>query len=148
MDDHHNPHRETGQAMSGFDINTVTVSGNLTRDPELRTLPSDNSVCNMRIAHNERFKGSDGEWADRAQYFDITVWGGLARYLGQNLAKGEKVVVSGRLKWREYEVDGAKRQAVDITADSVVPVPRNGATQAADEAEGFEPRTGDDDIPF
>jgi single-strand DNA-binding protein len=131
--------------MSGFDINTVTVSGNLTREPELRELPSGNAVCNLRIAHNERFKGSDGEWADRPQYFDVTVWSGLGEYLAKNLAKGEKVVVSGRLKWREFEVDGNKRQAVDITADSVVPVPRstNGAP-----AEAIEPRAGDEDIPF
>ena len=132
--------------MSGFEINTVTISGNLTRDPELRNLPSGNSVCNLRIAHNERFKGADGEWADRPQYFDITVWSGLGEYLAKNLAKGEKVVVSGRLKWREFEVDGNKRQAVDITADSVVPVPRSDKpTPAAD----FEPPTAaDDDIPF
>ena len=131
--------------MSGFDINTVTVSGNLTREPELRELPSGNAVCNLRIAHNERFKGSDGEWADRPQYFDVTVWSGLGAYLAKNLAKGEKVVVSGRLKWREFEVDGNKRQAVDITADSVVPVPRsaNGTP-----AEAFEPRASDEDIPF
>jgi single-strand DNA-binding protein len=131
--------------MSGFDINTVTVSGNLTRDPELRTLPSGNAVCNLRIAHNERFKGGDGEWTDRPQYFDVTVWSGLGEYLAKNLAKGEKVVVSGRLKWREFEVAGSKRQAVDITADSVVPAPRSANGTAA---EGFEPRAGDEDIPF
>jgi single-strand DNA-binding protein len=131
--------------MSGFDINTITVSGNLTREPELRTFPSGNAVCNLRIAHSERFKGSDGEWADRPQYFDVTVWSGLGEYLAKNLAKGEKVVVSGRLKWREFEVDGSKRQAVDITADSVVPVPRS--TNVAT-AEDFEPGAGDEDIPF
>jgi len=133
--------------MSGFDINTVTISGNLTRDPELRNLPSGNSVCNLRIAHNERFKGADGEWADRPQYFDVTVWSGFGEYLAKNLVKGEKVVVSGRLKWREFEVDGNKRQAVDITADSVVPVPRSDKPSPA--ATDVEPRSAaDDDIPF
>ncbi len=131
--------------MSGFDINTVTVSGNLTRDPELRNLPSGNAVCNLRIAHNERFKGSDGEWADRPQYFDVTVWSGLGEYLAKNLTQGEKVVVSGRLKWREFEVDAKKRQAVDITADSVIPIPRTNST-APEPA--FEPTAGSDDIPF
>ena len=126
--------------MSGFDINTVTISGNLTRDPELRNLPSGNSVCNLRIAHNERFKGSDGEWADRPQYFDVTVWSGLGEYLAKNLTQGEKVVVSGRLKWREFEVDGNKRQAVDINADSVVPVRRSNDAPAPD--------AGSDDIEF
>jgi len=131
--------------MSGFDINTVTVSGNLTRDPELRTLPSGTSLCNLRIAHNERYKANDGDWADRPQYFDVTVWSGLAEYLAKNLTKGEKIVVSGRLKWREFETDGNKRQAVDITADSVVPVPRSNGSPAG---AGFEARGADEDIPF
>src|ERR687893_1557330 len=65
---------------SAFDINTVTISGNLTRDPELRSLPSGNSVCNIRIAHNERYKANEG-WADRPQYFDVTVWSGLGEYI-------------------------------------------------------------------
>ena len=132
--------------MSGFDINTVTVSGNLTREPELRTLPNGGqSVCSLRIAHNDRYKDASGNWADRASYFDVSVWGGLGEWMASNLSKGQKVVVSGRLKWREFEVDGNKRQAVDITADSVVPVPRsaNGTP-----AEAFEPRASDEDIPF
>ena len=132
--------------MSGFDINTVTISGNLTREPELRNLPSGQAVCNIRIAHNERYKGADGEWTDRAAYFDVTIWSGLGEWIAKNVVKGQKVVVAGRLKWREFEVDGNKRQAVDITADSVVPVPRSDKpTPAAD----FEPRpAADDDIPF
>ena len=129
---------------SAFDINAVTISGNLTRDPELRNLPSGNSVCNIRIAHNERYK-ANGEWADRPQYFDVTVWTGLGEYVAGNLAKGDKVVIHGRLKWREFETDGNKRQAVDITAEHVIPVPRSDKPAPT---EGFEPRAGDDDIPF
>lgn len=132
--------------MSGFDINTVTVSGNLTRDPQLRNLPSGSAVCNLRIAHNERFKGSDGEWANRPQYFDITVWSGLGEYLAKNLTQGEKVVVSGRLKWREFEVDAKKRQAVDITADSVIAVPHTDKPTAPPQA--YAPGRARDDIPF
>ena len=112
--------------MSGFDINTVTVSGNLTRPPELRSLPSGQSVCTLRIAHNERYKDASGEWADRAAYFDVTIWSGLGEWMGRNLTKGQKVVVSGRLRWREWETEGQKRQAVDITADSVIPIVRDG----------------------
>ncbi len=112
--------------MSGFDINTVTVSGNLTREPEVRTLPTGTAVCSLRIAHNDRYKDASGEWADRTSYFDVTVWGGLGTWMGNNLSKGQKVVVSGALKWREWEQEGQKRQAVDITAFSVVPVVRDG----------------------
>jgi len=131
--------------MSGFDINQLTISGNLTGDPELRSLNSGQSLCKIRIAHNERYKNSAGEWTDRPQYFDVTVWGGIGDWVGGHLSKGDKVVVAGRLKWRQWETDGgSKRQAVDITADSVVPVPRGAATDAG---EGSTP-SGDDDIPF
>ena len=120
--------------MSGFDVNQLTISGNLTRDPELRELQSGTSVCSIRIAHNERFKDAAGEWADRPQYFDVTIWSGLGDWIGRNLVQGDKVVVAGRLRWREWKNEnGDKRQAVDITADSVIPVPRN-ATAAAPEA--------------
>lgn len=120
--------------MSGFEINNVNISGNLTRDPELRNLPSGQSVCNIRIAHNDRYKASDGQWADRPAYFDVTIWSGLGEWIANNMAKGQKIVVAGRLKWREYEVDGQPRQAVDITADSVIPVPRtdNASTPPAE----------------
>jgi single-strand DNA-binding protein len=159
--------------MSGFDINTVTVSGNLTRDPELRNLPgSGTAVCSLRIAHNERFKDASGEWADRAAYFDVTIWSGLGEWMSRNLTKGQKVVVSGRLRWREWEApNGDKRQAVDITADSVVPVVRDGDSRGGGQSNGyaarsdvpadmsdFQPqpaavgggssRSSDDDIPF
>ena len=134
--------------MSGFDINQLTITGNLTREPELRNLPSGQAVCNIRIAHNERRKDSAGNWSDSPAYFDVTIWSGLGEYLAKNLTKGQKVVVAGRLKWREYEANGEKRQVVDITADSVVPIPRNGSTAPQPE---FEPSAADragDDIPF
>ena len=131
--------------MSGFEINTVTVSGNLTREPELRSRPSaGQSICSIRIAHNERYKDASGNWADRASYFDVTIWGGLGEYIANSVTKGQKVVVSGRLRWREWGEENAKRQAVDITADSVIPIPRS--TDAPDSATA--PPAADDDIAF
>jgi single-strand DNA-binding protein len=132
--------------MSGFDINTVTVSGNLTRDPEVRTIPtSGQSVCSLRIAHNERYKDASGEWADRAAYFDVTVWAGLGEWMGRNLHKGQKVVVSGKLNWREWDSpEGQKRQAVDITAFSVIPIVRDGQSSGGGGSNGFSARS---DVP-
>jgi single-strand DNA-binding protein len=125
--------------MSGFDINQLTISGNLTRGPELRNLPSGQSVCNIRIAHNERRKTQADAWTDVPAYFDVTIWGGLGEWIANNVAKGDKVVVAGRLRWREYEVDGQARQAVDITADSVVPIPRTSSASEADKAPATAP---------
>ena len=113
--------------MSGFDINQVTISGNLTREPELRTPTGTQPVCSMRIAHNERVKDASGDWTDRTSYFDVTIWGGLGEWIAKNVTKGQKVVVAGRLRWREWGADADKRQAVDITADSVIPVGRTAA---------------------
>src|SRR3954447_21559843 len=102
-------------------INRVVLVGNLTRDPELRTTPSGTSVCKLRLAVNERTKdASTGQWGDRANYFDVTVWGNQGESCAQYLAKGRPVAVDGRLQWREWDAqDGTKRQAVEIVADSV-----------------------------
>jgi single-strand DNA-binding protein len=125
--------------MSGFEINQLTISGNLTRDPELRKLQSGQAVCSIRIAHNERRKTQTDRWIDVPSYFDVTIWNGLGEWIADKVTKGDKVVVAGRLRWREYEANGTRRQAVDITADSIVPVqgtaadaPHESADTAAD----------------
>ena len=101
-------------------INRVVLTGNLTRDPELRSLPSGTSVGDLRIANNERYKDSNGEWTDRANYFSITVWGAQAENCARFLAKGRKIAVDGTLRYEEWENDqGAKRSAVKIVARSV-----------------------------
>jgi single-strand DNA-binding protein len=106
--------------MAATNINRVVLTGNLTRDPELRTTPSGTSVCGLRIACNTRRKDSSGQWVDKPNYFDVTVWGAQGENCAQYLSKGRPVAVDGRLEWREWEdKEGNKRQAVDIIADSV-----------------------------
>ncbi len=106
--------------MAATNINRVVMTGNLTRDPELRSLPSGMSVCSLRLACNTRRKGSGGEWEDKPNYFDVTVWGQQGENCARFLSKGRPVALDGRLEWREWETqDGQKRQAVDIIADSV-----------------------------
>ena len=125
--------------MSGFDVNQVTISGRLTHDPELRSLPSGKSVCRLRLAHNERRKDQNsGEWTDVPGFYDVDVWGGLGEWIADELHKGSKVVVAGRLMWREFETQDdppRKRTAVSITADTVIPVPGRSSDAATD----FEP---------
>jgi len=107
--------------MASTNINRVVLTGNLTRDPELRSLPSGMSVCSLRIASNTRRKdNSTGEWVDKPNYFDVTVWGAQGENCANYLSKGRPVAVDGRLEWREWEAqDGSKRQAVEIIANNV-----------------------------
>ena len=107
--------------MAASNINRVIITGNLTADPELRSLPSGTSICKLRVACNTRRKdAATGEWGEKPNYFDVTVWGNQGENCAQYLAKGRPVAVDGRLDWREWEAkDGSKRQSVDIIADSV-----------------------------
>jgi single-strand DNA-binding protein len=97
------------------------ITGNLTRDPELRSTPGGTAVCKLRVAVNSSRKdGQTGEWIDKPNYFDVTVWGAQGENCANYLSKGRPVAVSGRLDWREWEAqDGSKRQAVEIIANSV-----------------------------
>ena len=140
-------------------INRVVLVGNLTKDPELRPT-SGSSLCKLRIAVNTRRKDETGQWVDKPNYFDVTVWGNQGESCAQYLAKGRPIAVDGRLDWREWDAqDGTKRQAVEIIADSVQflgsrqdgegggqPqfVPSGAQADNAD----FGSSAADDDIPF
>ena len=107
--------------MAATNINRVVMTGNLTADPELRSLPSGMSVCSLRIACNTRRKdGASGEWVDKPNYFNVTVWGAQGENAARYLSKGRPVAIDGRLEWREWQgQDGAKRESVEIVAESV-----------------------------
>jgi single-strand DNA-binding protein len=154
--------------MAATNINRVVMTGNLTRDPELRSLPSGMSVCSLRIASNTRRKNnSTGEWEDKPNYFDVTVWGAQGENCAKYLAKGRPIALDGRLEWREWEdQQGNKRQSIDIIADSVQflggrdDAPQGGgngfSSQRSDvpaDPGDFQPApvpssAGEDDIPF
>jgi single-strand DNA-binding protein len=151
--------------MAATNINRVVLTGNLTRDPELRSTPSGTSVCGLRVACNTRRKDASGQWVDKPNFFDVTVWGAQGENCAQYLSKGRPVAIDGRLEWREWEAkDGSgKRQSVDIVADSVqfLGGPQGGEENGsrftpqsdvpADTAD-FQPAaaggSSDDDIPF
>jgi single-strand DNA-binding protein len=129
--------------VAATNINRVVMTGNLTRDPELRSLPSGMSVCKLRIASNTRRKGASGEWEDKANYFDVTVWGAQGENCARFLSKGRPVAIDGRLEWREWETpEGHKRQAIDIIADAVQFL--GGRDDAGGGGGGFTPRS---DVP-
>jgi single-strand DNA-binding protein len=106
--------------VAASNVNVVVITGNLTRDPELRHTGGGTAVCELRVAVNSRRKEGQ-EWVDKPNYFDVTVWGAQGENCANYLSKGRPVAVEGRLDWREWEAkDGSgKRQAVSIVANSV-----------------------------
>src|SRR5262245_47885415 len=115
--------RESGKEPAGMaasNINRVVLTGNLTRDPELRSLQSGTSVCSLRIASNSRRRDQSGEWVDKPNYFSVTVWGTQGENCARFLSKGRPVCIDGRLDWREWQAqDASKRESVEIVAESV-----------------------------
>jgi single-strand DNA-binding protein len=138
--------------MGGYQINHVTITGNLTRDPELRALPSGTTVCRCRIAHNARRKHTEtGEWVDVPNFFDVVIFGALGERFAQQTAKGEKAAFDGTLRWREWDTQTQeKRQGVEIVATTAIRIPRDDNHQGPPvEDEHLAGATaGDDDIPF
>jgi len=103
--------------------NSVTVVGNITRDPELRFTPSGQAVASFGIAVNRRWQNrANNEWEEQTSFFDIKCWAQLAENVSESLGRGARVVVTGRLEQRSWQTDqGDKRSKVEIVADDVAP---------------------------
>lgn len=137
-------------------INRVTVTGNLTADPELRHTGGGTAVCSLRIAVNGRRKDQSGQWVDKPNFFNVTVWGAMGENCDRYLEKGRPVAIDGRLDWSEWEKDGQKRQKVEIVADTVQFLGSGGNSGSGDQsapppaaAAASTSTSGvDDDIPF
>jgi single-strand DNA-binding protein len=129
--------------MAATNINRVVLTGNLTRDPELRSTGGGTPVCSLRIACNTRRKDGSGNWVDKPNYFDVTVWGAQGENCAQYLSKGRPVAIDGRLEWREWDdkETGKKRQAIDVIADSVQFL---GSPQGGENGGRFTPQS---DVP-
>jgi single-strand DNA-binding protein len=149
--------------MAG-DINRVTLVGRLTREPELRHLPSGSAVLQLGLAVNGRQKDQADNWVDKPNFFDVKVFGNQAEMLVNYLAKGRRVGIDGRLDWSSWEAnDGSKRSKVEVIAQTVqfldsksetggegggepqyVPASATAKSSDAD----FGASAADDDIPF
>ena len=103
--------------------NTVTVVGNLTRDPELRYTPSGQANASFGVAVNRRWQNRQTqEWEERVSFFNVVCWREMADNVAESLAKGSRVVVTGRLEQRSWETEnGEKRSVIEIVADEVGP---------------------------
>ena len=143
-------------------LNKTFIFGNLTRDPELRSLPSGIQVASFTIATNRVWKNKDGEKQESTEYHNIVVFGRQAETSAQYLKKGSSVLIEGRLQTRSWEQDGQKKYRTEIVADRVQFGPRSGGGDSApaageekadvkkkeDVIEYPEEEINPDDIPF
>ena len=124
--------------MSG---NSITIVGNITRDPELRFTPSGQANARLGVAVNRRWQDrSSGEWNEATSFFDVICWRELAENVSESLKRGARVIVTGRLEQRTWEQEGNKRSVVEIIADEVAPSLR----WATAKVEKTERRSGGD----
>ena len=131
-------------------MNKALLIGNLTRDPELSTIPNGTSVCKFGIAVNRRFAGADGN--KDTDFFNIVAWRILGDNCGKFLKKGSKVGIVGQIQTRSYDdKDGVKRYVTEIVADEVEFLNRigeGGASAVGGEAPGEMTPVSDDNLPF
>jgi single-strand DNA-binding protein len=120
-------------------LNQVTLMGNLTRDPELRQIPSGQSVCSFSLALNRSYKDQSGEWQEVTDYIDIVAWGPLGERVAQYLSKGRRALVQGRLQSRSWEQDGQKRSKVEVLANDVTFLDSRGSGEGSGDVSGGEP---------
>jgi single-strand DNA-binding protein len=117
-------------------INKVILFGNLTRDPELKALPSGMNVCNFSIATNRVFTGRDGKKQEQTDFHNIVVFGRQADTVNQYLKKGSSAFIEGHLQTRNWEKDGQKHYRTEILAERVQFGPRGGTSGPAGAADG------------
>ena len=129
-------------------INRVNISGNLTRDPEMRHTASGMQVLSFGMAVNDRAKDANGEWVDRPNFIDCTMFGARAEAVSRYISKGSKVAVEGKLRWSQWEKDGQKRSKIEVIVDEIEFMSRreDGAQQPP--AAAPVPDVYDEDIPF
>ncbi len=145
-----------------MNLNRAMIIGNLTRDPEVRTTPSGQTVANFGVATNHSWTDSSGQRQEKAEFHNIVAWGKLAEICSQYLGKGRKVYIEGRLQTRDWEgQDGAKRSRTEIVCENMIMLDRapgggapamqrtaQPAAAAVPSSNGGEDEIRVEDIPF
>lgn len=149
-------------------INRVAISGNIGNDPDLRQTASGMQVLSFSVAVNDRVKGEDGQWTDRPNWIDCTMFGARAQSVSRFLSKGSKVAIEGKLRWSQWERDGQKRSKIEVIVDEIEfmtsrsDAPSQATAQPVRQQAPYQPQMGgmpqavgpvtgtiyDDDIPF
>lgn len=138
----------TGGNMAS-DINIVSLTGNITRDPEVRATHSGTQVLSFSIACNASRKNAQtGQWEEYPNYVECTMFGARAEALGRILAKGMKVAVSGELRYSSWEKDGQKRSRLEVVANSVVLMQRKADGHQHQQRQDESPESWEMDLPF
>ena len=125
-------------------INQVTISGNLGRDSELRKTQSGMAILSFTVAVNERRKNSQGEWSDYTNWIGVSMFGTRAEKLHDYLKKGTKVCVQGKLRYSEWERDGAKKSKIEVIADEIELMQKKPQQEVIE----VDATVYDDDCPF
>ena len=129
-------------------INRVNISGNLTRDPEMRHTASGMQVLSFGMAVNDRAKDANGEWVDRPNFIDCTMFGARAEAVSRYISKGSKVAVEGKLRWSQWEKDGQKRSKIEVIVDEIEFMSRREDVAQQQPAAAPVPDVYDEDISF
>lgn len=131
-------------------INRACISGNVTRDSELRYTSAGTAVLSFGVAVNERRKNQQGEWEDYANYVGCVIFGRYAEAMQPFLSKGTKVAVEGKLRYSSWEKDGQRRSKLEVIAEEVVTFGQRGASQQQPSyiASTQGQQLDGDDIPF
>jgi single-strand DNA-binding protein len=140
-------------------LNKVMLIGNLGKDPEVRFTASGQAVASFSLATSEKFKGKSGEWEERTEWHNITLWGKLAEIAGEYLSKGKTIYVEGRLQTRKWQdKSGNDRYTTEIVGDKMQMLSAKGERSGGGDAPSApksggssnyeEPPFQDDDIPF
>lgn len=126
-------------------INKVCITGNLTRDPEIRTTSGGMAVLKFGIAVNDRRKNNQtGEWEDQPNFLDCTMFGNRAESVNRFISKGSKVAIEGKLRWSQWEKDGQKRSKIEVIVDEIEFISRSNA-QGGNNGAGAYKSTYDDE---
>ena len=150
-------------------INRVVISGNITRDPELRSTQGGMEILALGVAVNDRRKNQQtGEWEDYPNFIDCTMFGARAQSVSRFLSKGSKVAIEGKLRWSQWERDGQKRSKIEVIVDDIEfmtsrsDAPSQATAQPVRQQAPYQPQMGgmpqavgpmtgtiyDDNIPF
>lgn len=134
------------------DLNRVIIAGNLTRDPELKYIPSGMAVCTLGMAVSRKYRTKDGEMREDTLFINVETWAKTAEYCGENLKKGAPVLVEGRLKMDSWEdkTSGQKRTAIKVNADRIHQLSweDRGGRSSTPAPRPIEEPVPEDDIPF